>query len=592
MAHLVAFAAVAGAAVIVALAATVHGRIKRHGPHVLAWRWLTGQPWHGKPHTNATWSRPGDKALTEAGYARRFWYRPGRQRAAWRTGGTLAVALAASGLWLAPWLTLGVLAALAWLGEVAAVRAAVIWWDRREHWRQWVQPAHLAAAAVLELAAGTDPGSYLHITRDRSRVTVQLPRDWSGANGNGGQLVKAVTSRLAIEQPEVKWSLAGPKPRLEIGQSAPPPARVSLADAMPAIDQAADDAVVWGLGKKSAPVTSSLSGDSPHLGLSMGSGAGKSVTARTVLAQLLYKGAIGIILDFKMISHHWAHGLSNVAIVRRPAEIHDMLVWLGGEVQRRNEVAFAGAGIDGTVNADVGPRIMVVAEELNATIAQLKAHWRKIKPKGGPDRSPALDALDMVSFTGRQVRAHILYIGQRLSDKATGGGGDARENIGVIVFGRWRATTWKMLAPDFPMPAKNLTPGRVQVVGSDVRECQAIYMTEQEARALATSGTVSCLPYGMPGATSATGAVPGGETASGLCDATDRRATAALPVAASLTLREAVENGLLGDTTLAAARTLRARDDDFPAPIDRDGKDHRYAIDDLIAYTSRKEVAA
>jgi hypothetical protein len=358
---------------------------------------------------------------------------------------------------------------------------------------------------------------------------------------------------------------------------------------MGAIDQAADDEVVWGLGKKSAPVLSSLSGDSPHLGLSMGSGAGKSVTARTVLAQLLYKGSIGIILDFKMISHHWAHGLPNVVIVRRPEEIHEMLVWLGGEVQRRNEVAFAGAGIDGTVNADVGPRIMVVAEELNATIAQLKAYWRKVKPKGGPDRSPALDALDMVSFTGRQVRAHILYIGQRLSDKATGGGGDARENIGVIVFGRWRATTWKMLAPDFPMPAKNLTPGRVQVVGSDVRECQAIKMTEQEARALATAGEVSCLPYGMPGAT---GVVPGGETASGLCDATDRRPAAALPVAASVTLREAVENGLLGDTTLTAARSLRARDDHFPDPVVKDSKDHRYAIDDLIAYANRKEPAA
>jgi hypothetical protein len=592
MAHLAAIGAIAAFMVVGALGATLYGRVKRHGAHVLAWRWLAGQPWHGRRHTNATWSRAGDKALTEVGYARRFWYRPGRERAAWRSGGTLAGALAVAGLFLAPWLTLGVLGAAAWLGEVAAVRAVVIRWDRREHWRQWVQPAHLAAADVLELAEGTDPGSYLHITRDRSHVTVQLPRNWSGANGNGGQLVKAITSRLALDNPEVKWSLAGPKPRLEISQSAPPPARVSLADAMPAIDQAADDEVVWGLGRKARPVASSLSGDSPHLGLSMGSGAGKSVTARTVLAQLLYKGAIGIILDFKMISHHWAHGLPNVVIVRRPEEIHDMLVWLGGEVLRRNEVAFVGADIDGTVNADVGPRIMVVAEELNATIAQLKAYWRKIKPKGGPDRSPALDALDMVSFTGRQVRAHILYIAQRLSDKATGGGGDVRENIGVIVFGRWRATTWKMLAPDFPMPAKNLTPGRVQVVASDVRECQTVYMTEPEARALATAGKISCLPYGMPAATSATGPRPDGGTAPDLCDATGWRPAAALPVAASVTLREAVENGLLGDLTLDAARTRRGRDPHFPEPVDKESKDHLYAIDDLIAYASRKEVAA
>jgi hypothetical protein len=56
----------------------------------------------------------------------------------------------------------------------------------------------------------------------------------------------------------------------------------------------------------------------------MGSGAGKSVTARSPAAQLLHSGAIALILHYKRISHQWARDLPNVVIARRPAEIHHL----------------------------------------------------------------------------------------------------------------------------------------------------------------------------------------------------------------------------------------------------------------------------
>lgn len=262
------------------------------------------------------------------------------------------------------------------------------------------------------------------------------------------------------------------------------------------------DELLWGLGKRSAVVSSSLSGDSPHVGLSMGSGAGKSVTARALLAQMLYRGCIGLVLDFKMISHQWAAGLPNVVIARRPAEIHEALIWLGGEVERRNEVALAGADLDGNVHAVVGARLLVICEELNATVSALRRYWRELRAgdRELPQRSPALEALDAASFMGRQVLTNIVYIGQRLSVKASGGDGDARENIGVIGFGRYSPSNWKMLASDHPMPPKSLTPGRIQVVTDRVRECQAVFMTAREARELALAGEVAVLPAGMPGA--------------------------------------------------------------------------------------------
>ena len=96
-------------------------------------------------------------------------------------------------------------------------------------------------------------------------------------------------------------------------------------------------------------------------------------------------------------------------------------------------------------------------------------------------RSPALDALDEVMFTGRQVRVNVLMIGQRLSAEATGGG-DARENLAALIFARYRPSTWKMLVPDIPMPPPTRHVGRVEVVTDSVRQTQVAFLTGAEAR--------------------------------------------------------------------------------------------------------------
>jgi hypothetical protein len=307
---------------------------------------------------------------------------------------------------------------------------------------------------------------------------------------------------------------------------------------------------------------------------------------------MLYRGAIGLVLDVKWISHQWADGLPNVSIIRRPAEIHAALMWLGAEVARRNEVALAGTDMDGNVHATVGPRLIVIAEEMNATATALRAYWREVREKSDPARSPALEALGSASFMGRQVLTNLVYIGQRLSARATGDG-DARENIGVIAFARYSASNWKMLAGDHPMPPKNLTPGRLQVVSGVVRECQGVLMTAAEARELATSGTVSLLPSGMPGArhaTAETAAVAAIDSGPGLRDATAPAAPGPMPVSGYVTLRETVDAGILGGLKLAGARTARHRDPSFPRALGRDGVAELYNPEALAAWAgSRKE---
>jgi hypothetical protein len=502
-------------AVVVALwgiKRTAQSRLRKHGAHVLAWRWLTGAPWHGKPLTDAGWLRSGTQALTPTGHASRWQHKPRLRRAAWRSGGTIAALLTAMLLAKYPRPTALALASVVLValaaGAVLAVRALLA----RKQRRTWLVPLHLAAHQLAGVPRAERASSWISVDLDGSGAvtgaSLALPPGWPAEQADKQRLVAIASAKLGIEAPEASWRLAGPSPQLALRQSEPPPLRVSLADLMPAIDKARPDDLVWGIGKQGRTVATSLSGDSPHLGLSMGSGAGKSVTARALLAQRLYRGDIGLILDYKMISHQWARDLPNVVIARRPHEIHRALLWLGNEVERRNEVALAGADIDGNVHSVVGPRLIVVCEELNAMMSRLRKYWAQVRDSDDPKRSPAIDALDAASFMGRQVLVNIIYIGQRLSVKASGGDGDARENIGVIGFGRYSASNWKMLAGDHPMPPKSLTPGRLQVVTDRVRETQAVFMPAREARRLALAGTMTPVPAGMPGAKAVSGTSP------------------------------------------------------------------------------------
>jgi hypothetical protein len=570
---------IVAAGMLIGLVETARRRAAKHRFR-LVWRWFSGMPHDGKTFPDS-----------------RFWERPRHHRAARRILRTTAVLLLAWGLLYHRTATLLITGMLTGAGIVYGAVRTVRWARGLRHHVVWVRPAHLVAAPLAGRPVSAGPG-WLAIEPDRSRVVAELPAEYNGDEKQRQRLVETLSAKLGIESPDVAWKLAGPKPTLTLSRSEPPPKLVTLRDVRDAIEASGPDELVWGLGKRHVVVKSSLSGDSPHIGLSMGSGAGKSVTARSLLAQQLHKGAVGLILDGKMISHQWAEGLPNVAIARRPAELHRALVWLGGhpaagisgELERRNEVALAGADIDGNVHATVGPRLFIIAEELNATIDILRAYWRDVLEEKG--RSPALSALDSVSFMGRQVLMHIVYIGQALSAKAMGGGRDSTENMGVIAFARTKPRTWKMLAPDFAQPPADLTPGRLHVVSSKVESVQGVKMSGAEAREFALSGIVSPLPHGMPcgpADTAGPALALAGAHASDQGLQQFQPGNPGAPVS-RVTLREAVERGLFGPLSLDGARTARHRDPTFPAAVGRRLTADEYDPEQLAAWAAgRKE---
>jgi hypothetical protein len=540
------------------------------------WLWISGRDLDGRWRTDATWRHDATRILHVTGHASRWARMRHWKRSAIRNGILTGGTAAAWGMWFHRTATIAVLAVVAVLAAVWGTHKTVRWARLFRHHRDYVQPLHYSLTREL----GTPP-KQLEIEPDRTRAVIWLPEDFTGVTDRERQaIMHVVTTKLAIEAPDADWSrLQGRRPRVTFTQSDPPPALVKPPDILPAIQKADDTWVVIGKGKHAADVGASLDADSPHWGESMKSGDGKSEVAKNIAVQVAYHGGLLVFLDYKLISHMWARGLPNVAYAGTPYEIHCMLMWLREEITRRNAAALASADIDGHVQGNVGPRILVVAEELNATQDRLRDWWKESGEKGRP---PSSYALDEALFIGRQVRVNVLMIGQRLSAKAAGSG-DARENIGVRIMCDPSPSAWKMLGFDHVQPPASGHRGRYQVVTAKaVREVQGALWSAQEAREFAVSGEIAIPRHDMP---FVNGVAPVREIESPSMQSPDLGIVAQNPSPAppTATIAEALEAKMFDGATLATVRKRVQRAGLRSYGFQGNAK--RYALEDLKELT-------
>jgi hypothetical protein len=543
-------AALAGAVIFLAWLRHMH---RRHGAGPLLWRWLSGAALDGRIRGE---DEPG------------WWHLiPRPRRAAIRGGGTILVPLL---VWAYFAYTAVFMGAATIAGTAAVYAGGWLAFRKVRNWqhdRNWVNPLNEALPPAVTVH---------QLPRSREYLELAAPVGLVPDDTMKKQIMLAATTKLNPKGTlEADWSkLYGKKPRIPITLIKPPPGYVSFADILEYIEAAAEHEIVFGLGrvprggKKYEPGIISVDSDSPHIGLSMGSGDGKSVTARGAACQLAHHGALIVNLDTKFVSQHWAAGLPNVAYARYPEEIHNLALWLWGEVSARKALALRFADVEGIVHANPGPRIVGILEELNATQTELSAYWKSI---GGKGRSPAVTALDNVSNIGRQVLVNLLYIGQRLSAKAvSGGSGDARENLGVLLMSNPSVSTWRMLVGDrHPLPPATEEQGRLQVVtAKKVLEVQGAYWTGAQAREFAMSGRVADPPDGMP---YLGGIAPLGTPERAAWDVQDITAiegqrpdlhvvqdSPRLPaLSPRITIRQAIEEGISGPTVDAVKKALR-----------------------------------
>jgi hypothetical protein len=547
----------------------VRHMVRTHGAGPLAWRFFSGHHLDGKYRTDATWIRGSTKVLHPTGRVVGWHHLPRLVRAAIRVGAVLMIVAVIYGLVTMPGATLwalaaagAVLLALAALWAFVKVRAA------RHRWK-YVTPTARALTATL----GVPPAS-LTIARDLSQITVGLPPELTGAETDRAAIERAVTSKLAIEPPDARWQLSGRKPTVTFTQTAPPPELVTLAMLGPAIRGSGPNDVVAGLGRRNTAVPISLDNDSAHIAMSIGPGGGKTLAARALAIQVLHKGGLVIVLNFKKSGYNWTRGLPNVCHAKTIEDIGDALIWANVERNRREDVAEAEGDIEDELpeHVNVGPRILVIFEEQNLTVPKIKAQ-----------RPDAFEALGDLNFAGRAARLNMVAIAQRYSAKAAGGG-DVRAAVNARLLGRYDKDSWQMLAKAFPMPTPNSTPGRVQVVTDEVREAQMPKISGQEAHDFALSGTVALCPADMP-ARCAVGYVPASQVGNSPPDLrlSQGQGVPELPPSRLIGLAEAVDDGVTS-LSLAAVRKRTQRDPSFPAVRGHRGAEALYSETELIAW--------
>ncbi|WP_327169971.1 helicase HerA domain-containing protein [Streptomyces subrutilus] len=619
-------------------------------------RFLAGRPVNGERKTDATFWRKGTRVLPKVeGKVSRSSYRAGWQRLTFRVSGLATIG--GGGYWalwenqdstvatvrdvwenpdpaIAAAETSGIAAASAL--TVGGLAYGLLTRKRREFMREWITPLHEALAVPLGMSELTDPRRYLHVPRKFSDDDAEIRIDTPGhLRFNEDLVADLIVKKLALENVSFTWRRAGRDTHVIVRKRKAPPKKLTLSDpgVREILAKMPESAPLIGLGAGKKKIAVDLDADSPHVLISAGTGGGKSTILRCITCQFIHNGAHAFVLDFKRISHTWARGVPGVTYCRDIAEIHDALVRLAQEGRRR--LALAEELADDVLEREpwrVGPRIVILLEEVNATMAQLKRYWAKIRESGDPKTSPAVDALAEILFMGRQVRLHVLLVAQSATARAIGGP-EMRENFSTRILVRYTLNAWRMLVPEVsPIPMPTEHPGRVQVVTRGrAQETQVLNLSNAEAREWAMSGAHA---KGKTGPALLEQAAPAAPAAGLLTETRNNSALASAPTdgpaadAWSLTppadphpgfatatpptptqapavpaptadpdddavvgLRKAQQDHL-PEITLAALRRARADDPDFPDPADKRGIEHLYRVGDLKKWARNRPRAA
>ncbi|MGW6248041.1 pRL2-11 [Streptomyces roseolus] len=556
----------------------------------LAARFLTGEDLDGVRRTDATFLHPGRRIITKNLDApvRRSSYRAGWHRLAVRLTALAAAAGAAYGYAQSPdaaaqVFTYGgpaVMLATAAGGVAYRVKGR----ERRELLGEWVEPLHQALADPLGISEHTDPASYLHVPLDfgddDAEIRIDLPLH---LKFNRDQVAELVMQKLALQNASFSWRLAGRDPHLIVKKKDRPPTSLGLDDpgVRDLLASVPESAPLIGLGAGRKKVSVDLDHDSPHVLISAGTGGGKSTILRTIACQFLHNGAQAHILDFKRISHTWARGIPGVTYCRDISDIHDALIDLGAEGHRRIRLAEQlGDDVLATDPDLVGPRNVILLEEINATMAQLRRYWEKIRTSDDPKTSPAIDALAEILFMGRQVRLHVLLVAQSATARALGGP-EMRENFSTRILVRYTMNAWKMLVPEVtPAPKPTRHPGRVQVVlGGTARETQVLNLSEAEARAWAMAGVPGQREPLTLRKTPAPAPAPDDRVTDEEEPTTQRAGTETASEDELIGLRVAQQE--LEGVSLASLRWARINDPEFPDMAGQDGQEYLYRRGEL-----------
>lgn len=503
----------------------------------LAWRWgLLGMPW-----------------LLADGYAlENMWPQhlehPAFLRLPW-------------GWSLAAYATLALLGA----GTYGAVTLAR-WWPQRAVRREYVLPTWAVVARIIGeppraraavRSVILPPGFGQDTDAEAPELSVRIhlplvPLD----EGTKKRIAVSAGERLGLRDPAAAWVVRGARAYVDLSPRQFPPRTLTYAEVRKLVLEAPESAPLVGLAAGRKPVYADLDNDGPHIGISGGTGTGKSTLLRIILAKRVHAGVGLVVCDYKVTSHPWATRIAQedprrVLYVTEEEEISEAILAVFAEFSRRRLLLKTDpAALEGFRRVDL------LVEELNSLASMLRKWWgherrrllAEAKDNGEPTPyvpvvPPAVDALGVLVQMGRELRCHVHFAAQRLDASALApkDGGAVRESLSNRFLARYTKKAWAMLC-DVPFEVFPGGPRGIwtAVIGETVTHFRVPHMSNDDAYALAMSGEVPAGPV-LGGARLQSGRRPAVERLVTIAEAVDL-----LPTHPSLdALRKAVNRAEL-----------------------------------------------
>ena len=447
-------------------------------PKTAKYRYALGLPVFGHWQTNADWFSWGDKPTgrrppRELG-GLKLGYRPGYQRMLFRWSLTAGGAYELIGWSTHPWETGFNTAA-----GVAAVSGAYGYRAWLAHSQQTSEPARNALQLQLSKLLDT-PYPEASVTREGT-VTVELPRTFVLAESSARALNDIVERTMGHEL-EVSWPNLLKSRTVTWNTIPEPPNHVQYASVRDFMVSLPPGTVYLGDDRRNRHVTVNLDSETPHIGLSMGTGRGKSVLFRLLIAQLLAQGADITILDVGQISLHEFRSTEGVKIEYDVQRCWDQVTLY---VQEMGERLTALREVDEEEWPDIMAkwrRRVLFIEELNNFFSESKRYWDSIRTSKDPASPPVLNDLTQVSVMARKVLMHLAVSSQRLEAKLISAA--ARGQMGLKVLANPTAADWRMHGEGKrPRGSYSRRAGRVAaVVAGEATAIQVGFMTRAEAK--------------------------------------------------------------------------------------------------------------
>ncbi|WP_277816914.1 FtsK/SpoIIIE domain-containing protein, partial [Streptomyces sp. CT34] len=271
-------------------------------------------------------------------------------------------------------------------------------------------------------------------------LSVKLPPEAELGTGEQERVSSLVKRRVPGEW-EASWDHRNFK--VTFKHPPRPPQKVLFNEVQDIIDALPDSQVLLGLGSRNEKIVLDFEDETPHVGLSVGTGGGKSSTLRNIIVQQIRKGAEKfIIIDPKLISLDCLDGIPEVEIYTEIVEQWAAIAEFALEMERRYQIKKAD-------KSATFPRWFLVMEEQNDFAEESYQTWMDVKDKKDPARPPVFGQLAKSLFKGRQANMNIISVYQRLTARAAGGT-ELRDQYGAKILARFSPQAWNSLVATTP----------------------------------------------------------------------------------------------------------------------------------------------